>query len=705
MKRARSPETSPPPAGDADGSASHQPKISRKIRACQACQHRKVKCDLEIGQHRCGRCTRLDLKCVVNKSLQTLLDGENEWKTQMEAKVEALQTALADVQRALNVGGVVIVANGGHTTTTPDSRQTSISHAAAAGPQHPPLPGPSPVEHGGGGAHASLSPSLHRTATTAMTRENSLEPGAPDSDHQAIVNAPMASLFEATKLRNIRSDPWAHHHQHHHHDRQHAGDGDPTTLAPPPPPPPPEADFVAQGRVSLRDAEHLFDTFRATLNAYLWGGIALVHDTLAGARASSSILTAAILAVTSLHTQDAGRAFDICYPVFLELVSQAVFDRYHTLDDVRGLCIGAFWLSDLSWKLSGLAVRIATELNLHQFCAKALRDNNAARYGDEARLWYFLYVCDHHFSIAYGRPPVISETPTITCHEHFLQRPDATQSDYRLHSQVGIFIILSRVFHAFGPDRSRMIGNDEFEALRRFDADMGFWRDRWKDKLQPNKYVSQYPAKGVFLHYHFARLLLFSICLRGLRPSGVYAMSPERRQFVNKAIASATAALDLILNDPDMRASIIGVPLYLLTTMAYACLFLMKCQAQWQSANLSISYDEVVPLIEGAIAVLNATRPCVRHVAHYLGSGLGSMLDKFKEHHHRERPAAAEDTEQLAAAAQQQQQQQQVWSQGEMWPDWNVWMFGNGDLGQQTPLNQDNYGLNFLDALNNQMPG
>lgn len=172
-------------------------------------------------------------------------------------------------------------------------------------------------------------------------------------------------------------------------------------------------------------------------------------------------------------------------------------------------------------------------------------------------------------------------------------------------------------------------------------------------------------------------------------------MSPERRQFVNKAIASATAALDLILNDQDMRASIIGVPLYLLTTMAYACLFLMKCQAQWKSANLSISYEEVVPLIEGAIAVLNATKPCVRHVAHYLGRGLSDMLEKFQEHHNLDRS----NVEEGGAAA----NAQQVWSQGEMWPDWNVWMFGNGDVSQG--LNQDNYGLTFLDALNSQMPG
>lgn len=382
----------------------------------------------------------------MNKSLQTLLDGENEWKSEMEAKVEALQAALAQVQSVLNLPR--------DTGATPTSSmrsgsyqhsQQSHHHVHKAEPTHP---GP-----------AAVSPTQPRTIT-AMTRENSVEPESHETDEQAIVSAPMASLYEVTKLRNIRSDPWAHAHSASRNA---------------------EPDFITQGRVSFPQAQHLFTTFQGSLNAYLWGGIALVHDTFESARASSALLTASILAVTALHTQDDGRAFDLCYPIFLELVSQAMFDRYHTLDDVRGLCIGAFYLSDLSWKLSGLAVRIATELNLHQFCAKALRDGTS--YGEEARLWYFLYVCDHHFSIAYGRPPVINENPTITCHEQFLQRPDATQSDFRLHSQVGIFIILSRVFHTFGPDRSRMIGSDEFETLRRFDADMGYWRERWKDRL------------------------------------------------------------------------------------------------------------------------------------------------------------------------------------------------------------------------------
>lgn len=450
-----------------------------------------MKCDLDGTQEKCQRCTRLGLDCVVNKSLQTLLDGENEWKVEMEAKVEALQAALAEVQSILNIANNSSNSNNVHTPssqqhgptayqqqTTPLHKPTNITTTSAT--NNNTIPPISQLQQSRRSFSESrhsvdIKPSLSAAATpngpspsrprisTAMTRENSIE---AETDHhepydEAIVNAPMASLFEVTKLRNIRSDPGAHIHR-------------PSSRQT-------EPDFISQGRISIEEAEALFASFRGTLNAYLWGGIALVHDSLDAVRASSTLLTSAILAVTALHAQDEGRSYDVCYPIFLELVSQTMFDRYHTLDDVRALCIGAFWLSDVSWKLSGLAVRIATELNLHQACAKALHDGTS--YAQEARLWYFLYVCDHHFSIAYGRPPVINENPTITCHEHFLQRHDCTQADFRLHSQVGIFIILSRVFHTFGPDRSRMIGSDEFETLRRFDADMGYWRDRWKSRL------------------------------------------------------------------------------------------------------------------------------------------------------------------------------------------------------------------------------
>ncbi|KAM0568440.1 hypothetical protein D7B24_007291 [Verticillium nonalfalfae] len=662
----------------------HQSKISRKIRACQQCQNRKIKCDIEQGQSRCARCTRMGLECVINKSLQTLLDDENQWKKEMEQQLRSLQAAMSQVQRMLNIPPP----NPQHQQhqqlpQQQQQQQQQQQHlhdipSVGSGATHSSAFDNSPSLSGMHGSPAGPSPS-RPPEITAMTRENSPETAHPRiKEDQAIVDAPMASLFEVTKLRNIRSDPGSRA------DALLAArrSGEP--------------DFIAQGRVPLAEAEQLFARFRGTLNAYLWGGVALLHDNLLSARQSSPLLVAAILAVTALHAQDEGVSFDRCYPVFLDLASQCMFQRYHTLDDVRGLCIGAFWLSDVSWKLSGLAVRIATELNLHQFCAKALRDE--PDHVEKARLWYFLYVCDHHFSIAYGRPPVIPEDVTISRHESFLQLPGIRQADFRLHSQVAIFVILSRAYHTFGPDRSRLVANDEFEALRRYESDMGHWRRMWEPRLVPDPNISQYPAKGVKLHYHFARLQIFSVCLRGLTPTDQFLMSPERRSFIDSAISSASAALRLILNDPDMRRAVIGVPLYLLTAMAYAAIFLMKVQSEWKAAEFNISFSEVVTLIEATVSLLNDSQACVRHVAHFLGKGLNTMLEKFKE-----REAM------LQAQAQQQQNeqfvQQQGWAAQDAQQGWNNWMLGGAPEVEPFGIGAEYYPLGILDVLGSQMPG
>lgn len=56
----------------------HVPKISRRIRACTECKRHKVRCDMKKGESVCSRCRRMGLECIVNKSLQTLLEDEAE---------------------------------------------------------------------------------------------------------------------------------------------------------------------------------------------------------------------------------------------------------------------------------------------------------------------------------------------------------------------------------------------------------------------------------------------------------------------------------------------------------------------------------------------------------------------------------------------------------------------------------------------------
>ncbi|KAJ9622015.1 hypothetical protein H2203_006896 [Taxawa tesnikishii (nom. ined.)] len=425
--------------------------------------------------------------------------------------------------------------------------------------------------------------STARSTSYGHDKENSQDP----EDEDAVVAPPMASLFEVTRLRNIRSKL----NEPARSDRSEI------------------SDLISEGKVNMAEADELFRTFSCSLNHYLWGGIALLHSELSSARKSSALLTTAILAVTALHLPGKEALFDVCYTEFLALICDSMFARYHSLDDIRGLCIGAFWLSEVSWKLSGHAVRIAMEMNLHLSFPKAMRTPSLENL-EHARLWYFLYVCDHHFSIAYGRPPMIHEDATITCHESFLQLPGITQPDHRLHSQVGVFIILSRIQNTFGLDDEEQFDEGKVLRMRQFNLDLDGWRTTWESRLAPNPYVATYPAKGVVLHYHFAKLQLNALAYRGLSEQTASVMSTAQREFASFAVLSAENLLNVVLSEPDIRSCLVGVPLYLHTIITFSVVFLLKIHLKWSRLT-----------------------PCSgqRHLSNYIAKGLQGMLNRLRK--------------------------------------------------------------------------
>lgn len=287
-----------------------------------------------------------------------------------------------------------------------------------------------------------------------MTREQSQEPDLQDPE---LVPAPMGSLYEVTRLRNLRNYPVEKPKQ---------------TLL--------EEDFISRGLISLREAEELFAYFSRTMNQLLWGGIILVHRDLTSVRRASTLLSVAVLTVAALHIPNRTETLNICYNEYVALVSSMSLVRAHTLDDIRGLCVGAFWLSELSWKLSGHAVRIATELGLHQSYQKMIR-GHSDQY-ERAQLWYLLYVCDHHFSIAYGRPPVIHEDAAIKNHEIFLQSPMVVPGDIRLLAQVALFMILTEAYRTFGSDTEQTLTEEDFGQLRIYNVAVDQWRLLWQPR-------------------------------------------------------------------------------------------------------------------------------------------------------------------------------------------------------------------------------
>lgn len=108
-----------------------------------------------------------------------------------------------------------------------------------------------------------------------------------------------------------------------------------------------QQDIISRGIVNVQNAQRYLDVYQNRLDHFLYRIIG-DRKTLDEVRAASPILLAAICTVGSLHLNTPD--FERLYQEFASIVSAQVFSRRNNVDDVRGLCVAAFWLSDVSWR-------------------------------------------------------------------------------------------------------------------------------------------------------------------------------------------------------------------------------------------------------------------------------------------------------------------------------------------------------------------
>jgi hypothetical protein len=113
-----------------------------------------------------------------------------------------------------------------------------------------------------------------------------------------------------------------------------------------------EPDLISSGIVSPEQAEELFNTYHKRLDHYLYRIIGNINS-VATMRQHSPLLTAAICTVASLHHPSPTMPYDRCFQEFIRLSATQVFSGRSNLYDIQAFVIGAFWLKEISWILTG----------------------------------------------------------------------------------------------------------------------------------------------------------------------------------------------------------------------------------------------------------------------------------------------------------------------------------------------------------------
>jgi hypothetical protein len=134
---------------------------------------------------------------------------------------------------------------------------------------------------------------------------------------------------------------------------------------------PDEQDVIERGVITLERATQLFNIYNDRFDHFLYR-ILGEDRSFESVRLASPLLLSAICAVSALQT--ASPDFEKCYQAFLKACSARVFSTQCALEDVQAYCIGAFWLSGMSWNLAG-----AGENRSHcKLCAAADADKSCA---------------------------------------------------------------------------------------------------------------------------------------------------------------------------------------------------------------------------------------------------------------------------------------------------------------------------------------
>jgi hypothetical protein len=185
-------------------------------------------------------------------------------------------------------------------------------------------------------------------------------------------------------------------------------------------------DLITRGALSIADAERLTQSYLSKTDYYLYG-IGSKFKDLDSIRRASSLLLVAICTVSALHNSGGRSLYAVCNAELRKLVSNFVFTSKVNLEDFRGLCIACFWISDIAWPVSGLAIRRAVEFDLQQsfnVIKSGDSSNTSGHTRGEAiecmRLWYLFCICDQHLSILYGRPSIIESQDAVNDWETYL---------------------------------------------------------------------------------------------------------------------------------------------------------------------------------------------------------------------------------------------------------------------------------------------
>ncbi len=227
---------------------------------------------------------------------------------------------------------------------------------------------------------------------------------------------------------------------------------------------------------------------------------------------------------------------------------------------------------------------------------------------DRTRLYFLVYLCDHHCSLSHGKLPLTRDFQLLKRPRVFLETAFASESDQKLISQVELWSIFNRVFDVFGGDIDRCIATQRLAEISCLNDLYEQWYSEWLGVLKFDTSKAE-PSRRIFdLYYHAAKLYLFSHVFRGQTREDLELGSElpgDGNDFAHRALEHALSVVCSVNNEPRDRLQ--NLPCYIGAVIAFASVCLVKAANRQSRATCANDELDIPSHLRHLVRVLQPT--------------------------------------------------------------------------------------------------
>lgn len=407
---------------------------------------------------------------------------------------------------------------------------------------------------------------------------------------------------------------------------------------------PPE--ILVHGLVVPEDVDKLFEIFFDRVNVFISLLDPVLH-TPASTFARCPFLFTVICAISSRYYTEKSEIYPIAMHFAKHSAANALIDGWKSVELCQAYILMSVyavparrWEEDRSWLYTGLAIRIATDLNLHQVSTvKPTSERQEREFLNRTRVWLICFNLDRSTATQFGKPSTIKEDYTVrNSKDWFKKSPYNHPFDVHLCGYTSLLRIVARFHVEIFSDPDSPTGLNKAVDFRSVtlahDAHLSRYHEEWSQRFaeESDRDVPGAAFRCMLLPFlvGYSRLVMFSF---GFQQAFQRGLQPGDDVFFSKCLESAKSVIQHMIEKLAPSGYMRYAPDGHFVFAAFASAFLLKLLRPEFADLLSMTQEvEIFDLIGRLIQTLSSYEIAIddRHTPKLYARFLAGLLIRHR---------------------------------------------------------------------------